>query len=320
MVIALHVTNLTKELGSRIVLDKISFDVQKGEIFGIIGMSGCGKTTLLNHLIGFYEPDEGSVLYHTKDPRAANELQDLHRNPGEVKRLFGFAPQTPSFYPKLTVEENLFHFAALHQLERKKVQPHAQRLLELTKLEQHKDKLAEYLSGGMQRRLSIICGMIHNPEVLILDEPTADLDPLLRDETWALILSINKLGTTVVVASHFLQELEAVCDHVGIMDNGRLLKVGTLDALKEEFGQKAVEVQIETDPASFPVILAKLNRGNISRIRDRGRILTLHTQNAQATLFELAQLLRNGVITATALEVHRPTLKEVFEAIALGHT
>jgi ABC-2 type transport system ATP-binding protein len=312
MAAALKVQNLTKELGKRIILDNIDFEVKEGEIFGIIGMSGSGKTTLLNHLIGFYEPDEGTIFYQSN-----TKLQDLKKHGTEVKRTFGFSPQTPSFYPKLTVEENLLHFAALHQVKGDDFKSNMNNLLELTKLKEHKDKLAEYLSGGMQRRLSIICGLIHKPKVLILDEPTADLDPVLREEAWSLIQSINKLGTTIVVASHFLEELEVVCDRVAIIHESKMISYGTIEEIKDRYGEKTVEIQVQTDKKYFPLIIANINRANVMKVNDGKDILTLYTQKPKDTLYELAQLLRNQTIQAYGLEVHRPTLKEVFESISL---
>lgn len=319
MVIALQVRNLTKEFGNRTALENISFEVRKGEIFGIIGMSGSGKTTLLNHLIGFLEPSEGDIWYRPsyaiKD--AESELKNLNKSMSEVKKIFGFAPQTPSFYPKLTIEENLIHFGSLYNLEKQAIVQNMQHLVALTKLEQHKDKLAEHLSGGMQRRLSIICGLIHKPEVLILDEPTADLDPVLSEETWNLIKEVNRLGTTVIVASHFLEDIEVACSRVAIIHNGALVACGTMDEIKREFAQSAVEIQIETKQESFAQVLAGISRQNVTNVRDKGDKLTLYTTKPEETLFELARLLRTGAVTARSLEVHRPTLREVFEVIAL---
>ena len=315
--IAVQVENLTKELGGRLVLNGISFDVHQGEIFGVIGMSGSGKTTLLNHLIGFLDPDEGEVRYHSNRPMKGTktELEQMRKNMRDVRRMFGFSPQTPSFYPRLTIKENLTHFGVLHKVDRKSIEATSAHLLELTQLEAHKNKLAEHLSGGMQRRLSIMCGLIHKPEVLILDEPTSDLDPLLRDETWKLIKEINKLGTTIIIASHFLEELERVCDRVAIISNGTLLKHGTLDEIKKSFAKDAIEIEIDTKPEYVKVIMQHFNKRNVDAIRreeDKVRILTKHPQEV---LFELARMLRSGRLHAYSLEVHRPTLREVFEKI-----
>ena len=320
MVIAVQVENLTKEMDGHLVLDNITFDVHKGEIFGVIGMSGSGKTTLLNHLIGFLEPDEGEIRYHSNRPLkgTGKELEGMKKNLRDVRRMFGFSPQTPSFYPRLTIKENLIHFGVLHKIDRKSIEENSAHLLALTQLEPHKNKLAEHLSGGMQRRLSIMCGLIHKPEVLILDEPTSDLDPVLRDETWKLIRNINNLGTTVIVASHFLHELELACQRVAIINNGRLLKQGTIDEIKKDFAKDAIEIEIETKPEYVKVISAHFNGRKVESIHKSENRVRIYTKYPQEILLELAKMIHSGKIHAYALEVHRPTLKEVFEKIT-GH-
>ncbi len=315
---ALRIKNLTKELGNHIILDNITFDVKKGEIFGVIGMSGSGKTTLLSHLIGFLEPDEGEIYYRPADAisDSEKELKHLHENVYQVRQTFGFAPQTPSFYPKLTVEENLMHFGSLHHLDKKALKQNTAHLLELTQLTDHKNKLADQLSGGMQRRLSIICGMIHKPDILILDEPTADLDPVLSAETWKLITEINKLGTTIIVASHFLQELEAMCDRIAIIHNGKLIEYGTIEQIKQKFGHNTTEIRVETEASNFSKVLNIVSKKNIANVRKEDRKLVLYTKNPQKTLLELAKAIRHGRLTVKSLELNRPTLTEVFGGIA----
>ncbi|HLD33692.1 MAG TPA: ABC transporter ATP-binding protein [Candidatus Nanoarchaeia archaeon] len=318
MVIALQVSNLTKEFGNKIVLDDINFEVQQGEIFGIIGMSGSGKTTLLNHLIGFLEPDEGEIRYHSTrifDEKNPKDLMRLRTNLMDVKKLFGFAPQAPSFYPRLSVKENLEHFGALHKLNPKEVVENAKHLLALTQLDNHQDKLAEHLSGGMQRRLSIMCGLIHKPEILILDEPTADLDPVLRDETWKLVEAINRMGTTIVVASHFLEELERSCDRVAIIKNGKMLQYGTVTEIEEKFGGDTVEISIDTTEDYVNLIEKSLKSRAVQDIKKDQTSITLYTKDPKDTLFELARLIHTGKVKVLSLEVHRPRLRELFKEI-----
>jgi len=313
MVIALQVINLKKEYGDKLVLDDVSFDVEQGEIFGVIGMSGSGKTTLLNHLIGFLEPDEGEIKYHSTRILHQNpkELRELHENMMEVKKLFGFAPQAASFYPRLTVQENMEHFGALQKIDSKIINENMERLLSMTQLDVHRNKLAEHLSGGQQRRLSIVCGLIHNPEVLILDEPTADLDPVLRDETWHLIKAINKLGTTVVVASHLLEELEDACSRVIMLSNGKVAHYGKIEDIEEKFAHDMVEIRIEAPADQLKILEQHVRRGD--NLKHEDRALLLYSKTPRDTLLEIARLIHSGRVKVTSLEVHRPRLKEVFE-------
>ncbi len=229
--------NLYKGYGNAAVLENLNLEINKGELFGIIGMSGSGKTTLLKTMIGFLEPESGDVRYYsTKD----KEHRSVFKNEDASRRTFGFSTQMPSFYPKLTTEENMDHFATLYGIEKKKRKSTIKDLLSLTGLEEYNKLLADELSGGMEKRLSIACSLVHKPSVLILDEPTADLDPVLRKETWHLIKEINKQGTTIIVASHLLDELEKNCDRIGILHDKKISNVGTPAALKKEYTKKTL--------------------------------------------------------------------------------
>jgi ABC-2 type transport system ATP-binding protein len=321
MTTALKVANLTKELGNRLVLDNITFEVEKGEIFGIIGMSGSGKTTLLSHLIGFIEPDEGEIQYHSDrvltKGKTPGELRQLKKSMQTVKSIFGFAPQAPSFYPRLTVEENLIHFGSLHKVPMKQLQENMKKLLEMTKLDQHRNKLAEHLSGGMQRRLSIMCGMIHSPEILILDEPTADLDPVLREDMWKLIREINDMGTTIIVASHFLHEMEAMCNRIALISNGKLLKYGEVEEVKDAFtNNSAVEIKVESTPEYIKALYANIGKIYADKVHKEAERITVYTKRPKDTLLDIVNILKTKKIPVNTLEVHRPTLREVFERVA----
>ena len=323
MTTALKVANLSKELGNRLVLDNITFEVEKGEIFGIIGMSGSGKTTLLSHLIGFLEPDEGEIQYHSDrilvKGKTPGELRQLKKSMQTVKSIFGFAPQAPSFYPRLTVEENLIHFGSLHKVPMKQLKESMTKLLEMTKLEQQGHKLAEHLSGGMQRRLSIICGMVHNPEILILDEPTADLDPVLREEVWKLIREINDMGTTIVVASHFLHEMESMCNRIAILSDGQLLKYGEIEEVKAAFvNNNAVEIKVESTPEYIKALYANIGKIYADKIHKGPEKIIVYTKKPKDTLLDIVNILKTKKIPVNTLEVHRPTLREVFEKVAKG--
>lgn len=308
--------NVTKELGHRLILDNVSFQIQKGEIFGIIGMSGSGKTTLLNHLIGFLKPNEGKIYYQpTYLAKTKTPVLDLSRHLKKIQRIFGFAPQKPSFYPKLTVEENLYLFGSLYHLKKKVIKNNLNHLLYLTHLYPHRKKLAEQLSGGMQRRLSVICSLIHNPEVLILDEPTADLDPILRQEMWNLIKKINQMGTTIIIASHFLEELEEVCSKIAILHQGQIIQVGSLDQIKSDYAGNQTEVHIETD-GSFSPIFKFINKNDFQDFNTTNNKLIIRTLQPHNILFSLADAMKNKQLkNIRSLEVHRPSLKEIFTAL-----
>lgn len=319
MAVALEFRNVTKELGRKIILDNISFKVEKGEIFGIIGMSGSGKSTLLQHMIGFHAPNEGKIVYcpnYTFHTKTGPFLKDLSQHLIEVKKLFGFAPQSPSFYPRLTVEENLMHFGSLYHLKKRAIADRMNYLLSLTKLNPHRKKLAEHLSGGMKTRLSLACSLIHKPEILILDEPTADLDPILREEMWHLIKEINsREGTTIVIASHMLEELEKYSNKIAILHDGKISKSGTLDEIKDIYSQDNIEIHLDLKEGSPAQLLSQLNQNAITKHQEDNQKLIVHTQQPYLVLFDILQIIKRPEYSVKNIEVHRPSLKEVFELL-----
>ncbi|MBD3249745.1 ATP-binding cassette domain-containing protein [Candidatus Woesearchaeota archaeon] len=237
MQVFIQFKNLIKGYGKTTVIDNLDLDIGKGELFGVIGMSGSGKTTLLKTMIGFLEPESGEINYYSlKDKK----YKSIFEEEDESRRMFGFSTQMPSFYPKLTTEENMDHFASLYDMKKKQRQSTIKELLSLTGLTPYNKLLAEELSGGMEKRLSIACSLVHKPSVLILDEPTADLDPVLRKETWNLIKRINNQGTTIIVASHLLDELEENCDRVGILHKKKISAVGTPAQLKKAYSKRSL--------------------------------------------------------------------------------
>src|SRR3989344_8625018 len=169
----IEIKNLFKSFGQHQVLKDVSLEIPPRKIFGIIGPSGCGKTTLLKTMIGFWTADSGKILYETRD---------LKRNSKFIRQIVGFATQENCVYPKLTVLENLEYFGTLSNVPRSTLLSNIEKVIKFVRLEDSGDELAENLSGGMQRRLDIAWALIHNPRILILDEPTEDLDPILRKD------------------------------------------------------------------------------------------------------------------------------------------
>ena len=303
--------NLTKQYGKKQVLKNVSLDINKGEIFGIIGMSGSGKTTLLNTLIGFLEPEEGDVLYLNSKEK---KYKSVFKNSRDVRKRFGFATQVPSFYPKLTIKENLDHFGSLYQLSKKTRKNNVDKLLKMIGLEAEKDQLAQTLSGGMEKRLGIACSLIHNPDLIILDEPTANLDPVLRDGTWNLIKGINRMGTTVIVASHLLEELEPVCDRIGILHDHSLIEVGTPDQLKGRY-TKNEEIRLRASGKHDKIESAMKKSPNIAKIKREEGYLIFYTPQPLKTLRQLLGTVERLNERIVSLEASKPSLKEIFESI-----
>jgi len=199
---SIKLEGVEKRFGKNIVLRNISFEIPKGKIFGIIGVSGSGKTTLLRLVVGYYRPTKGQVTFNQKD---------LHKQSRSMARNFGFASQENSFYGDLTTEENVRFFGRLYGLKGDQLNSRVEYVLRVVELSEYKKVLSRNLSGGMKRRMDLACAIVHDPSILILDEPTEDLDPILRRELLGLIKKINSTGTTVIFTTHLLDEAEYLC-------------------------------------------------------------------------------------------------------------
>lgn len=301
----IQLKNISKKFGRHLVLDNVNFDVDYKDVFGVIGISGSGKTTILNIMIGFLRASSGQVTYQGRP---------ISKEKSEIERTFGFATQGGSFYGKLSTKENLVYFGKLYGLGKGEIEERAKELLNLVELQYAQDTLANELSTGMQRRLDIACALMHYPKVLILDEPTEDLDPLLRKDILALIRRINESGTTIIITSHLLNEMEAICTKIAILHIGQILKVGSVAELKGSY-TKNDEIHLKTHPGNYEKILKYVNKRDISYVANRKYKLVLYTQNSERVLKNLLYAIDKTKEKLIDVDVDRPSLEEVFEAL-----
>ncbi|MBL7147453.1 MAG: ABC transporter ATP-binding protein [Nanoarchaeota archaeon] len=299
----IQIENITKIFGKNIILNNVNLIIPYKEIFGIIGKSGSGKTTLLNVLIGFLKPEKGKVLYQSRD---------IKIDPKSIKQQFGFTAQQGSFYPKLTVKENLEYFGTMYNLSLLEVQEKIPGLLKLVNLEGKENVVASKLSSGMQKRLDIACGIIHDPKVLILDEPTEDLDPVLRREILNLLKKINKeKEVTIIVTSHLLTEMENFCTKLAILENKTIIEQGSVDELKDRYS-KEQEIILETKSAKYSSLIKILKkRKDIKKISERYNKLVIYTKDPESVLKEILSLTKKDKLLD--LDINKPSLNEVFE-------
>ena len=206
--------NITKVFNSVKILNNLSLEVYKNEIVALIGESGCGKSTMLKILIGFYPPDLGEIFYNNSN---------ITHNFYKIRRVAGYVSQENSFYEKLTIEENLRFFAKLYNVKKQEINHRINVLLDLTNLSIHKKILADKISGGMKRRLEFAIALVHNPQLLILDEPFAGLDIKIRDELWHVIKKIKRSGVTVIITTHLLNCSQKNCDRIVILSKGKII-------------------------------------------------------------------------------------------------
>ncbi|MBW3001694.1 ABC transporter ATP-binding protein [Candidatus Woesearchaeota archaeon] len=302
---------VTKKFNNKAILENVSLTIVPGELFGVIGLSGAGKTTLLNVLVGFAKPEQGRVTM--KLPNGG--VTSVDKDSNLVKAMFGFAAQTPSFYAKLTVKENLEHFGALYGITEKQLVERIKDLLRFVGLENSANTVANNLSGGMQKRLDIACALIHEPKVLILDEPTADLDPLLRKQMWQLIRNINLKGTTVIVASHFVDEIEENCSRIAVLANKRIQRMGTAEQLVGEYA-KNYEIEIETRRKDYSKLSKALSKLSVvNNFVEKNNRVVVYTSEPGKMLSWFAKYCQQKKEKINKLSLAKPPLSEVFESI-----
>ncbi|MDO8555869.1 MAG: ABC transporter ATP-binding protein [Nanoarchaeota archaeon] len=299
----LEVKGVSKRFQRKVVLHDVNLTIPPGKIFGIIGISGSGKTTLLNTLIGFYRPSAGQILYKGKS---------IDRNLSIIKKEFGFATQTNSFYPKLTITENLNYFGTLYGLSNKTITTNMARTLDLLKLTDVKHIVAENLSGGMKRRLDLACALIHYPQVLILDEPTEELDPRLRGEMIELIKQIAGTGTTVIVTSHLLWEMERLCDQIAILHNTQVMHVGNITQLRALYGTNE-QIHLETASGTYDYIIDKLDKKQISTVMKHGNSIVITCKTTgEGILQDILKLVEKQKDKINIVDIRKPSLNDVF--------
>ncbi len=228
--LALEVKDLVKFYGELKALDSVSFQVENGEIFGLLGPNGAGKTTLMEIIAGIRNPTSGTIKVFGLDA-----LKDRK----EVSKLIGFNPQETMLYDDLTGMENLEFAASLYNMDRSTFKSRLDDLADLMDVKGIIKKRVGKLSGGQKRRISIIASIIHEPRLLILDEPTVGLDPEARRDFWRIIWKLRDSGSTILLSTHYMEEADELCDRVAIMEGGRIIAIGRPDDLKRKYGGRA---------------------------------------------------------------------------------
>ena len=224
----LQVNNLRKTFGTTVAVDNLSLEIQPGEIFGLLGPNGAGKTTLVNLAVGLLKPEAGQVtIRNTLSPRDP-----------KTRALIGVAPQTLALYEDLTGTENLTFFGKLQGLGGKKLAERTRWALDFVQLYDRRGDRVKAYSGGMKRRLNLAIALIHDPPLLLLDEPTVGVDPQSRNAIFDNILILQREGRTILYTTHYMEEAQRLCHRVGIMDQGRLLALDSVDRLIQQHGGK----------------------------------------------------------------------------------
>ena len=258
----IQLKNIKKSFGSLVAVDDLSLEIKMGEVFGLLGPNGAGKSTTVNIAVGLLSQDEGSVNIGDSGSPV---------NP-QVRRKIGVAPQSLALYDELTAEENLSFFGQLYSLSGNKLKSRVEWALKFVDLYDRRKNRAETFSGGMKRRLNLAIALIHDPSLIILDEPTVGVDPQSRNAIFEKIVELRKEGRTIVYTTHYMEEAQKLCDRVGIIDHGKLLALDTVKNLIKIYGGKSLltivtkdgENEIETNNPLVELMKYKENKNLLS--------------------------------------------------------
>jgi len=307
----IQLKDVTKVYAQKEVLKDVNITINEGDIFCIIGKSGSGKTTLLNLISGLIAPTKGEAVYFS---RVDQHEKNLHKNIHHIKKHIGFTPQNTSFYDKLTVKENLLHFGKMYGIKKATLINNAKSLLQFMQLLEHRDKLASHLSGGMRKRLDIACSLVHKPKILLLDEPTSDLDPVLQKEILTMLREVNKQGVTIVFATNQLETAEEICSKLAVIHDGKVYSQGTLDEIRNPYIDEYFTIRVQRGEEKA-TILNYLRQLPINKVIDEGQEIKVYPDDIAVTLQGLLHIIKSENLNLHNLDIRKPFLREVFEKI-----
>ena len=295
---AVKVDNLTRTFGDFTAVDRISLDVQKGEVFGFLGPNGAGKSTTIRMLCGLLLPSGGEGTVGGYDIITQSE---------EIKKSIGYMSQRFSLYEDLTVEENINFFSGIYNVPQTRKQARKQWALEMAGLGESRDALTKTLPGGFKQRLALGCAILHEPSILFLDEPTSGVDPLSRRGFWQLIYEMSKAGTTVFVTTHYMDEAD-YCDRLALIYRGAIIAEGTPSELRQKHMTRDV-LEIETENAVLA--MEALGRHGVETAIF-GSVLHATVASAPEDSTRLRNLLAGAGIDVLRIEKIIPSLEDVF--------
>lgn len=295
----LKVNHTVKHFGSLTALDNVNLTIEKGEFYGLLGPNGAGKTTLMNLIVGYLIPDSGNISIDG-EVMSGNNLQ--------LRKKLGYVPQDIGLFLELSAETNLKIFGELFEITGKQLNKKIEEVLELVQLkDRKKDKVNEF-SGGMKRRLNIAASILHDPTIILCDEPTVGVDPQSRNAIFEMLQQLNKLGKTVVYTTHYMEEAERLCSKLAIIDHGKIIAYGTLVELINLLNQKdTVKIQKAADTTKK---LAKLNE--IGRINEQDFYYELIPGSDYSKISKIYARLEELEIPNNYIEISRATLEDVF--------
>ncbi len=281
----------------------VDLSVAEGEIFGFLGPNGAGKTTTLRMLATLLEPDGGTAVIAGAD---------LRKNPGEVRRRIGYVAQGGSTWDDSTGREELVLHARMYGIGKAEARERAAKALETFELAEYADRRCKTYSGGQRRRVDIALGIIHSPKVVFLDEPTTGLDPQSRAHMWGEVRKLREMGMTVFLTTHYLDEADALCDRLAIMDHGQIVAEGTPADLKQEVLGDVVSVNVRGEVGKAADLFD--NADYVRKLETTEQALRLYVEDGATAIPHVLRTLDADGVVIDGIELHRPSLDDVFLA------
>lgn len=298
----ISVRNLVKRFGGLTALDSVSFEVVRGEIFGLLGPNGAGKTTTISILSCITPPTSGS---------ASISGHDVATDSLKARSKMGVVPQEIALYPTLSARDNLMFWGRMYGLPDRTLVQRVDELLSVVQLEDRAKNRIDTFSGGMKRRINIAAGLLHRPDVLFLDEPTVGIDPSTRASILGLVRELNTEGLTILYTTHYLEEAEALCDRVGIMDEGKMIAEGTRDELTESIGATGV-IAVKADGIDDSLVDWLTSLPEVSGAARTEDGLALNVVRGASLLPTVVEKLTGGGVNIQSIDVTVPNLESVF--------
>jgi len=298
----LIVKDLWKSYAKTVALQGLTFEVSRGEFFGLLGPNGAGKTTAIGLLSGLIEPTRGHVSI---------DGVDLFSRPMEAKARLGLVPQSFALYPTLCARDNLVFFGRIYGLKGKHLRGRIARVLKIVELTDRVNQTVATFSNGMKRRLNIAAGLLHEPEILILDEPTVGVDTQSRNSILESINSLNKSGVTVLYTTHYIEEAQRLCDRVAIIDQGKIIALDSPARLIQDLGKGII--RMEFNAGIDDKLLDQMKRiGFVIVIDDQKRRIHIETDHTDQASRELLELMKTKDGLLMTLDISEPNLETVF--------
>lgn len=296
------VKNVVKRYGDLIALDHFNLEIKEGEIFGLLGPNGSGKTTAINCILSLLSFDKGTITIFGQ-PMAPQAY--------DIKRQIGVIMQNVAVFEELTVYENIDYFCGLYIFDKALRKQYVEEAIDFVSLQEFRNFRPKKLSGGLLRRLNIACGIAHKPKLILLDEPTIAVDPQSRNNILEGIKKLNQAGATIVYTSHYMDEVEYLCDRIGIMDRGKVIALGTKDELKSMISL-GESIEMHLDDLPDRVLHQLLELPNVSECEYKDELLTIKCHKNDDNLVRIFHILSQNKLTPSLIHSELPTLNDVF--------